>query len=141
MRFDATNSVSSWNLLNLRDGGILLYNWMVADFGIDARPDYSEGWNWSTDGGGERLLISGFGVATSTPAFSNASSLPGAYCPGTGAWNPKTGSCSGGTVNVNTLGIQAEYTSPVISAVPVPATAWLVGLGLSLIGFARYNKA
>lgn len=142
LSFDATNSVSSWNLASLRDGGVLFNNWMVVDFGIDAVPDYSDGWP-EGDSGGESLLISGFGVdAYSSPANSGASSLPGAYCPSTGGWYPDFEPCPGGTVNVWTYGISADYTKPVISAVPVPAAVWLFISGLvGLVGFVGKKKA
>ena len=145
LNFDATNSVSSWNLASLRDGGVLFNNWMVVDFGIDAHPDYSDGWP-DGDRGGGFLLISGFGVdAYSSPAHSGASSLPGAYCPSTEEWYqwyPNIESCPGGTVDVWTYGISADYTKPVISAIPVPAAVWLFGSGLvGLIGIARRKKA
>lgn len=144
INFDATNSVSSWSLANLRDGGLLFNNWMVTDFGIDAFPDYSNGWDRLADGGGELLLIRGFGVSASAPAFSNASSLPGSYCPSTGAFvNPNTaGGCPGGTVLVNTLGIQARYAVPVIQAVPIPAALCLFGSGLlGLAGIAKRKRS
>lgn len=92
LSFDATNSVSSWNLVNLRDGGVLFNNWMVTDFGIDADPDYSDGWpedGWSEgDRGGESLTITGFGILSSVPASSGAGSFPGAYCPSTNTCQP-----------------------------------------------------
>lgn len=142
LNFDATNSVSSWSLINLSDGGVLFNNWMATDFGIDAYPDYAGGWDYSADGGGELLLISGFGISASVPATSGASSLPGPYCTSTGGWYPDTESCPGGTVNIETYGISADYTKPVISAVPIPTAVWLFGSGLiSFIGFARRKKA
>jgi hypothetical protein len=141
LNFDATNSVSSWSLTNLTDGGVIFNNWMVSDFGIKAFPDYSNGWKFS-DGGGESLTITGFGILASVPAFSGASSMPGEYCPSTEGWYPNLEPCPGGAVNVWTYGISADYTKPVISAIPVPAAVWLFGSGLvGLVGFARRKKS
>ena len=138
--FAATNSISSWDLGNLKAGGISFTNGAVSDFGIDAFPDYSTGWDYTTDGGGELLLISGFGVTASAPAVTNASSTPGQYCPSTGEWN--VANCPGGSVTVSTLGIQATYTSPVIQAVPVPAALWLFIPGLAgLVSIARRGRS
>ena len=141
LNFDATNSVSSWNLANLRDGGVLFSNGTIIDFGIDAYPDYSNGWDWRSDGGGELLLINGFGVSAAVPAITNASSGPGEYCPTTGEWYPNLEPCPGGTVIVSTLGIQAEYSLPVIQAIPIPPSLYLLGSGLlGLIGIARRKR-
>lgn len=139
--FNATNSVSNWSLSNLRDGGVLFSNGKIVDFGIDAYPDYSNGWSWTSDGGGELLLLSGFGVTApgAAPAFTQASSGSFQFCPSTGEFDP--GICPGGTVGVMTLGIQAEYTAPMIQAIPVPAALWLFGSGLlGLTAAARRKK-
>jgi hypothetical protein len=139
--FEGTNSVSSWNAGNLSAGGVQFENWMIVEFGIAAAPDFGTGWDWPTDGGGEILLMDGFGVSAFNPAFTNASSSPGLYCPATGEWNP-AGDCPGGSVEVYTVGIEASYAAPVIQQVPVPAALWLFGsgiLGLALAG--RRNTA
>ena len=114
--FDATNSVSSWSLANITDGGVDFNNWMFTDFGIEALPDFSNGWVSPTDGGGEKLVITGFGVSNSAPASSWASSNPGEYCPSTDQYYPNLEPCPGGTVYVETYGISADYSIPVISA-------------------------
>lgn len=140
INFAATNSVSSWGSADLRGGGILFNNWMVADLGIDAHPDFSNGWNRDLDGGGEALLVRGFGVSASAPAESGSASFPGQYCPSTGVWTDSMPGydCPGGVVNVYTLGIQASYASPVLQAVPIPAAIWLFGSGLLLL--MRFNR-
>lgn len=139
--FAATNSVSSWATTNLRDGGILFNNWMVTELGIDAYPDFSNGWDRNVDGGGESLLIRGFGVTSSVPAISNSASFPGQYCPSTGIWiDSVPGSeCPGGAVNVFTLGMEATYAAPVIQAIPIPAALWLFGSGLLVL--VRVSRA
>jgi hypothetical protein len=143
INFDATNSVSSWGSANLRGGGILFNNWTVADLGIDAYPDFSNGWDRNVDGGGEALLIRGFGISSSVPAESGSASLPGQYCPSTGVWTDSLPGyvCPGGAVNVFTLGIQATYTAPVIQAVPIPAAIWLFGSGLLVLMRVRRGRA
>ncbi len=139
--FDATNSVSSWSLGNLSDGSVAFDNWMVIDFVIEAFPDFNNGWNLETDGGGESLHIGGLGIFKQFDPFSNASSEPGDYCPSNGQFLPQD-LCPVETVLVNTLGIQAFYTEPVVEAVPTPTAIWLFGIGLiGLVGFSKHRKA
>jgi hypothetical protein len=103
-------------------------------------PDYDDGWDWVTDGGGEQLRIDGFGISLSAPAISGASSTPGLYCASTGGWN--VADCSGGGAGVNTFGIQAEYEELDTQAVPAPSMLWLISSGLlGLVGMARRKKA
>ena len=139
--FDATNSVSSWTLGNLSDGSVAFSNWMVIDLVIDAFPDFNNGWNLETDGGGESLKIGGLGLYKQFDPFSNASSTPGTYCPSNGQFLPQD-LCPVEAAIVDTLGISAEYTEPVVKAVPAPSVIWLFGIGLiGLIGFSKRRKA
>lgn len=156
MSFTATNGVDTWRTESLKDGGLVFENGAIVDFGVYTVPDWflievtageihpgvpkidpttARGW----------LQLEGAGFESRNgDNRTSASSLGGLYyCPESGAYvgNPES-VCLLGAIKTSSLGYYDILGDVSISAVPIPAAAWLFGSALiGLFGVKRQKQS